>query len=147
MFAEVSVVAGDGVPVIEAVDPPELYLTHGEQADVAVLFRDTDAGVNWMQFDVVSLDCPAGCDIAATGFNPEVELLNEGVIPFINQCINPTPFVNTAVLALSLRDCQGNVSEPANFTFICGPGAGEAESSATGLFRISAKAPRLGATP
>jgi hypothetical protein len=87
----------------------------GKLAGGTVKFTDSDAGVNWAQFDVVQDKC-SGC-FTPFAFDPGVSGLTQGQFNFDIWCKGSSSFLIT--LKLTLKDVQGHVSNPYPFSFEC----------------------------
>lgn len=121
VFGELLVAAPDGVPVIDGIVPNPLVLVTEVPGDVTVSFHDGDAGINLISFEVVEVDCPLGCEIDSSSFDPGVVEATVGSFTFTTHCTNGTGLVNTVTFDVRLHDCQGNTSEPVRLPFECLP--------------------------
>jgi hypothetical protein len=82
-----------------------------------VQFTDNNAGVNWAQFDV-SKTCDE-CDFQPFGFDPEVSEFTEGEFDFFIWCTTDEGYSWT--MRLTLKDVDGHVSDPVDFSIKCEP--------------------------
>jgi len=113
---------GNGIPVITKVNFPSAIAGDGQEVYGTVQFTDNNAGVNWAQFDVLEDTC-GGCftpfSFDPNSFDPEISGLVEGEFEFFMHCTTEEGFSWT--MRLTLKDLEGHVSEPVNFSIACEP--------------------------
>jgi hypothetical protein len=121
-----------GVPVITKVTFPSAILGNKKPVPGTVEFTDSNAGVNWAQFDVESDTC-GGCfksfGFDPNKFDPKVKKLTKGKFKFHMWCEHEKGF--TWSMKVTLRDIQRHVSKPYRFSVKCNPVSAGATKSMT----------------
>lgn len=105
-----------GSPEITSIVGPNV-IPGGSSINNRIFFRDENAGINWIQADVLEDSC-GGCWLPA-GWNPGVSQLTSGSFDFNwwCQCGGSTPFM--ATYQLRLFDSQGHESPPYVRQVVC----------------------------